>query len=344
MPYPREIAWAKFRVTMVVMCAITILAVLAWLLAEGGLFGARTRLYVYLPDSTGIAEGSPVRVNGIPVGKVRSVELTGANDPLRIVRVVMSVRAEHLRRIPADSTAQVTADTMIGDQLIDISSGKSSQTVAPESEIRFEPPSDFLKSLDIAQFERQLRQVDALLRDLEEGKTPVGEFIKSDRAYRDLLRRVIEVQNGFRSATSTTERVGKLLYTRTLYERLSQPLRELDESLARVQSGQGTAGRMLRDAGDYERFRAGAAELRASLANFRAGRGPGAEWLASDASWNALSSMVDSLTATVDRVNAGPLFTTSATYDNLNGFSRELRDTVRDFRRNPGAYLRIKVF
>ena len=31
-------------------------------------------------------------------------------------------------------------------------------------------------------------------------------------------------------------------------------------------------------------------------------------------------------------------------YDNLNGFARQLRSTMTDFRQNPRKYMRLKLF
>jgi hypothetical protein len=59
------------------------------------------------------------------------------------------------------------------------------------------------------------------------------------------------------------------------------------------------------------------------------------------ADWNRT---VASLIRSVDEFNASPLLTRSDTYESLNGYARELRDSVKDFREHPSKYLRLKVF
>jgi hypothetical protein len=44
----------------------------------------------------------------------------------------------------------------------------------------------------------------------------------------------------------------------------------------------------------------------------------------------------------VEQMNANPMVATSQTYDNLNGYAKEMRGLVRDFRQNPRKFLRIK--
>ena len=344
MPYPRQIALAKFRVTTVVICALCILAVLAYLLTGGNLLTAKSTLYLYIADSTGVAKNSPVRVNGIDIGKVRQIELSGSSDPNRVVRVVMTVEANRLRAIPIDSVAQVGADTLVGDRFIDIASGKQHAFVQPDSEITFQPPTDLMKSLDLAQFEKQLRQMDEVMTQIESGESLLGEFIVGEGMYDNLLGRLTELHAGIRRATASTGQIGSLLYSDVLYRQIAAPLRQLDDALSSAQAGQGTAGRLLRENTDYEALSKDIAGLRRSLAELREGRGAAGELLASDKLWNDVNRKVGALMESVDQVNTGPLFATAALYESLNGSAAEMRDVVRDFRQSPKKYLRIKIF
>src|SRR4051812_5372910 len=117
--------WARVRVMSMALVALTILATLFYLLTGGTLFRSTTLLYLYVPDATGIAQGSPVRVDGVDVGKVDEVALTGSAEPNRVVRLVLNIERERLPSITSDSTAQPTSDTLIGDKVIQISSGRS---------------------------------------------------------------------------------------------------------------------------------------------------------------------------------------------------------------------------
>jgi len=79
-------------------------------------------------------------VDGIGVGKVRSVALSGSSEPNRVVKVTMTVERGRLASIPDDSTAQAASETMIGDKFVDISSGTSSRFISPGGEIGFRAP------------------------------------------------------------------------------------------------------------------------------------------------------------------------------------------------------------
>jgi len=336
MPTAQRIRWAKFRVLVVAMVAGVILTIVFYLLTGGTLLQAKATLYLYIPDATGVAPGSPVRVDGIGVGKVSNVKLSGSNQPARTVQVAMRVESNHLIHIPVDSTADVDTDTLLGDKFIAIQSGRSSSHVAPGAEIRLKPETN---TLDLQQFAVALRTVDATLRDIENGSSPLGQFVIGDQMYRDLLRRVGQIQGGLRAIEDNTTQIGGLLYTDKALRQIEAPLVALDQSLAALQSGQGTMGAMLRDSAQYDSLRAAFADLRKTMADFQA-----SELMQSDAMYNQWNRSIEALIQQVDEMNASPLFSSSAAYENLNGFAREMEAGMRDFRENPKKYLRMKMF
>ena len=92
------------------------------LLTGGSIFTEKAALYLYVPDATGVAQGSPVRVDGIDVGKVGSVALSGSNDPKRVVRLTLSIERNSLAMIPTGSYAELGTDSPVGDKFVDITS------------------------------------------------------------------------------------------------------------------------------------------------------------------------------------------------------------------------------
>ena len=126
MPSARQVNWAKFRVLAVSVAALLILGTISYLLTGGSFLQPQTTLYLYLDDATGLAPGSPVRVDGIGVGKVAVVELSGSSKPDRVVRVSINVERARLTSITSDSTAQITSE-VLGDKFVDITSGVSPQ-------------------------------------------------------------------------------------------------------------------------------------------------------------------------------------------------------------------------
>src|SRR5579872_2275163 len=125
MPSARAITWARMRVAVVAIAAAAILAVVVYLLTGGTLLVEKATLYLYLPDATGLDPGSAVRVNGIGVGKVDAVDLSGSNQPDRVVRLILKIERTHLPDIPVDSTAQISSEGVTGDKYVDVTQGRS---------------------------------------------------------------------------------------------------------------------------------------------------------------------------------------------------------------------------
>jgi phospholipid/cholesterol/gamma-HCH transport system substrate-binding protein len=339
MPSARQVNWAKFRASAVILAGLLILGTLAFLLTGGTLLEPKTQIYLYLPDATGVAPGSPVRVDGIGIGKVSLVELSGSNEPNRVVKVTMSIGRDRLTSITEDSTAQTTSDTIVGDKFIDVTSGTGAKHLMPGGELQFKGSGDLMQRLDLAQFQQRLHLIEVLLDDIEQGRSPLGEFIKGETIYNDLRKRITDLQRGIHVAADTTTAVGQALYTDALYRKITEPLRQLDQSLARLQSGQGTGGALLRDTQQYEQALAQVADLRRSIDSLH-----GAEMMTSDRAYNDWARQVAAISRQVDEFNAGPMLTTSAVYDNLQGMAKELQATTKEFRENPRKFLRIKLF
>jgi phospholipid/cholesterol/gamma-HCH transport system substrate-binding protein len=277
-------------------------------------------------------------VDGIDVGKVDSVALSGSQKPDRVVKVIMTVRRERLASIPADSFAQISSDSLIGDKFVDVTSGKNPRRLSSEDEMIYKDQPELLKTLDLAQFTRQLRLLDATLTDIEQGRSQFGKFVQGDEFYRDLITKMSDLHRAIREAVSTTSTVGGLLSSDRLHQQLIDFLAGLDQAVARIQSGQGAA-RPLRDSAQYEQLLGSVREFRNSVQQLR-----GNELLRSDAAYTGLSQGLAALIRSVDEINANPMLNTTVAYEDLNGTLSQLRDTIRDFRLNPRKYLRLKVF
>lgn len=332
-------SWARFRVTVVAIVAVLILLTLVYLLSGASLLEQQIDLYVYVPDATGIYPGAAVAVNGITVGSVESVKLTGSNQPDRIVRIQLDIARDHLRTITEDSYVQIASDSLVGDKYISITSGTSPNSVRPNGELHFKAQVDLMTSLDLTQFEKQLESVDVMLSDIESGKSAVGRFILGDQMYTDLNRRLTQIGQAVHAAADTSSSLGEALYTDQLYQKIREPIVKVDQDLARLQSGQGSGGQFLRDTGQFESLRSDIAGLRKNIADFRNN-----DLMASSQMYADWNRMVAGWIRQVDRMNSDPLFNTSEMYDNLNGAVKEMQDGVKDFRQNPQKFLRLKLF
>ena len=196
-----------------------------------------------------------------------------------------------------------------------------------------------MERLDLSQFQQQMHLIEVLLDDIEQGRSPLGEFIKGEKLYNDLRDKIAKLQEGIHVAADTTTAVGQALYTDELYRKVSEPLRQLDASLARLQAGQGGGGLFLRNTQRFEQALRQVGDLRRSIQGLHR-----AEMMTDERAYNGWTQTVAALSRQVDDFNTTPMLTTSAVYDNLAGMAKELQTTTKSFRENPKKYLRVKVF
>src|SRR5207302_3405886 len=140
-----------------------------------GLFQKKALLRTYMDDASGIAEGTPVRLNGIAVGSLDKVRLTNSTNPKRAVEFDMEVQEKYLKDIPIDSVAGVGAANLLGDKFINITKGRDARTVKAGDEVKSQETQDIPQLLDqsarlLSTFQVIVTRVDSLLAGVEQGK------------------------------------------------------------------------------------------------------------------------------------------------------------------------------
>src|ERR1700691_2616832 len=131
-----KVKWAKLRVGLLALAAMLILTVLIFLITgKVNFFESRVSVYTYLNDAAALTDAAPVNLDGIQIGKVKKIALSGSKDPKRLVRIAMEVPESSLKNIPVDSLSSISSANLLGAKYINIKSGKSETTVKPGGEI-----------------------------------------------------------------------------------------------------------------------------------------------------------------------------------------------------------------
>jgi phospholipid/cholesterol/gamma-HCH transport system substrate-binding protein len=345
MPSVREVTWAKFRVAAMIGSAIGILLFVVYLLVGGADWLApAVTVRTYMVDLSGLRRGSPVRFNGIHVGQVTAADLSHLPDPKKVVRVDLSIMQRYLPTIPDDSTVAAAADNVLGDKFANISEGKSSRHLQPDGELQQTPPSQ-ITTADLIKAAREiLSRIDTVFTDIEAGRGEFGELVKSEAFYNKALAKVTAFQRQMRSATAKDTMAGRLIYDETLYDQLRAPIKRLDDRLREIQAGQGAGGRLLKDSAQYDQLRKSVGDLGRALEDLRAGKGRAGKLLRDDEAYMQIKRMAVNLNDQLDALNASQLMASTNLYDALQGSTRQLQDSLKQFRANPKKYLWLKLF
>lgn len=111
----------EVRVGIFVLVAVAIIVgVLLLIGAKSGTFTHRAMLHAAFSGVGGLTEGAPVRLSGVDVGAVKSVDFT--HDGTRsFVQVDLQVSRKALRFIGQDSVARIGSKGLLGNKLVNIS-------------------------------------------------------------------------------------------------------------------------------------------------------------------------------------------------------------------------------
>jgi phospholipid/cholesterol/gamma-HCH transport system substrate-binding protein len=333
--------------------SMAILAVLVFLFTEDKPFWEHyVTIYTYMDDSAALASGAPVRLNGIPIGSVTDIGLSGSRDPNRIVRVTMRVEGRRLESVPVDSVADIAAENMLGTKFINISMGKSRVMVQPEGEVKSEASpeiQDLVKKgfglFDSA--EAILVRLDKIVSLIESGKGSIGKFLVDEEFYNRLTETVGELQKVAATLSGGKGTLGKLLYDESLYNQAQDTVARLDQVAQDLQAGQGSAGQFLKNPDLYKETQASIAQLRQLLEGLNAGQGTAGKLLKDEAAYRQIQGVLGEMDTTLSRMNAGQgsmgqLLVNPQLYNSMNGLTTEMQGLVKDIRSNPKKFLRLK--
>ncbi len=349
-----RVRWSQLKVGAVALAAFIIIFVLVFLLTSSkGFLTHNVSLRTFMDDASGIANGSVVRLNGIPIGYLDELKLTNSRDPKRTVEFDMLVQSKYLPDIPVDSVAAISAANLLGDKFINITKGQSSQTVHPGAELRSlqvqDIPELMAQSANLLQsFQTIVNRVDSLLAGVEAGKGNIGLFLKDEELYNRLTGIETETQRLLNEVHTGNGTISKLIHSDELYQEFRAPLQRIDAMLANLQAGQGTAGKLLTDPALYQDLRKSLNEMEALVADINAGKGTVGKLLKNDELANRMDALVAKIGTTMDKINAGQgtlgqFVVNPQLYDSLTGATREFQTLAKDMRANPKKVLTIRL-
>ncbi len=354
MPDRSKLRWSQLKIGLVALAALAILAVLIFLFTSTQpLFQRNVILRTYVDDASGTQTKAPVRLNGILVGFVDNIKLSGSKDPNRAVEFDLSVQQKYLPQIPEDSLAVIAAASLLGDKYVNITKGKSTKPVKAGGELRSLPPQDIPELMAASSNLLQTLQgitsrVDKMLAGVEEGRGNIGKLLKDEELYKRLNGMAAEGEKLLADVRTGKGTVSKLLYDDQLYQELRAPIKRIDAMLADLQAGQGTAGKLLRDPAVYDEAQQTLAELRQLVRGINAGQGTAGKLIRDDELYRRVNQLVARIDATFDKISSGQgtlgqLMVNPQLYESLTSTTREFQSLAKDIRANPKKFLTIRL-
>jgi phospholipid/cholesterol/gamma-HCH transport system substrate-binding protein len=357
-PSQQEVQWSQLKVGVLVIVALVALTALIFLMSgsTGGIFAGKITLRSYFENAAGLKVGAPVNLEGVTIGNVKQIRISGARK-LTPVEVVMKVSTRYTEDVREDSKTSLDTIGVLGDTVVDIDSKHAiGPRVKDNDELSTtESPnlSDVIKSSQgtIEQVNTILAKIDSLVDSLNTGKGSVGQLINDPALYNKAVQAVDQLSKMSADLSAGKGTIGKLLTDDTIYNHINDTTARLDHITAEIDSGQGSIGKLLKDKTFYDNLNQTVTNANALIADINQGKGT-IGMLAKDPEFQAkFRDTIDKLDGIVDKINSGQgsigqLVVNPSLYNNADAMLTETRNLVTQIRENPKKYLtfHVKVF
>ncbi|HEV8577551.1 MAG TPA: MlaD family protein [Thermoanaerobaculia bacterium] len=257
------------RVGLVILTAVTVLAVGIFVIGDrNNLFSRKNLYYVDFNSAGGLKPGSPVELNGVDVGTIKKVDLP-ENPQKRRIRVWLEVESRYAARVrgPADpseaivgqqgSVARIKTLGLLGDKYIEIGSGSPAYPVIPSGgPIPAAQPTNvdalIASGEDVMDNVVQIsHSLNAILDRMERGEGILGQLTKDTPESQRLQESLVGTSESLQRIALTIEHgegpLPLLLNDRALAEQLARSLDRFEGVLAQVQEGPGLLPGLIND-------------------------------------------------------------------------------------------------
>ncbi|HUA84459.1 MAG TPA: MlaD family protein [Bryobacteraceae bacterium] len=361
MPQRTKAKWAELRVGIMAIVALGLAGYLIFLITgSGGLFESTSKIYTYFSDTGDLAAGAPVRLNGIVIGKIDSVTLSGSTDPNRVIKVEMDVENKFLPSIPVDSVAGIDAGNLLGTKYINISKGRSGEHIPAGGELRSAQSAEMTQLFAqgnnaLAALQDFVKKADDLLDEIMSGKGTLGKLLVDPTIADKAVGIEDEAQKLLAALNSNKGTIPRWLNNDELFNDVHGTLARIDTLMDGLQQGNGTLGMILKDPAMYNNTLATISDLRKAIGSVQqtldtinSGKGTIGALLKNGDLHDELSTSLKSLNTLLDKVNNGQgtvglLLNDPSLYQSLNGTTDEMHSLLKDFRANPKKFLSIKL-
>jgi phospholipid/cholesterol/gamma-HCH transport system substrate-binding protein len=343
MPRTRSLAWSELKIGIVSVAALTLAAVMIFLLSgEGGFAWERYRLKAIFNNIAGLKEGAPVRVAGVEVGSVSEVNFIGDQ-----VEVVVEVKDEHQPRITTESRATLGTVSLLGESAVDITASTRGTPIPEWGYIPTGPPPPTLAEVGELATEG-IAEVTKLLQEIRAGRGTVGKLFTDDAVYKELnalLQSVDRVASQIATGRGT---LGRLTNDPRLHDEILASVTDLRIIAGRIRNGEGSLGRLLNDPAFASSVTTATQNLEGLTGRLNRGEGTAGKLLTETQLYDRLNRVTDQLSTLTTNLNAGEgtagqLLRDRQLYENMNKAVAEIRNLVAEITKDPKKYLNVKV-
>ncbi len=205
------------------------------------------RVVVLFDSIAGLDPQAPVKMAGVPIGRVEQIELVEG-------RARVTVRVKPTVQLRRGAEAAIRSTGLLGEKYLEISQGRG-EPLGDGAVIRSkEEAGTFDEMLGrLGEIATDLKAVTSSLRQAigsEEGRAALQETVTN---IRDLTRGLAHLSRIVEKIEGGEGTLGRLVNDPSLYDRLNETVQDLHETVAMLRRGEGALGKLLTDPKTAER-------------------------------------------------------------------------------------------
>jgi phospholipid/cholesterol/gamma-HCH transport system substrate-binding protein len=340
----KALTWSELRVGLLVIVSLAILAFTALVIGTGSPFSRTYTLKALMKDVNGLKPSAPVRVGGVEVGTVKSVDFAkGAGG---MVELEMQIDRRVQERVTTESQANLGAVGLLGEKAVDITSSSSGTPIPDYGYVKAASDDPFKGLLtDAGETTAHLRRI---LARMDAGEGLIGKALRDEELYDRMTDVAVRLQTVMGKLESQQGPLGRMMNDEEMARNLARTARGIESVVSRVESGQGPLGALSRDEDMVREMRGITASLNQVSARMARGEGSLGRMMSDDKLYESLEGVSGRLDALLTRIEKGEgsmgrLINDPEFYNNMNGAAKDLRLLLADVRRDPEKYLRVKL-
>lgn len=229
------------------------------------LFQETFELKAYFPTVEGLRVGAPVRLTGIDVGSIKSIEFIA--DTTSKILVTMRVRRDVQQFIKKDSRASIETEGLVGNKVLIIYGGSGSVPAVEDGDVL--PTKMPLTYTDIIEETQGIlsyikdisKEFSITLKKVNEGEGTIGKLLNDKRLYQSIdqatqtaNQTMVGLTTSLEEITNVVTGLGNNLVN--VISGVDSIVKKIDNLVLRVNEGEGVLGALVSDKSAYDSVKA----------------------------------------------------------------------------------------
>jgi phospholipid/cholesterol/gamma-HCH transport system substrate-binding protein len=223
---------------------------------KDALFSSTFTIKAYFKDIQGLRSGATVRLSGIDVGSVESVEIM--DDPSGRVEVVMSVLEDVRQFIRTDTKASIETEGLVGNKVVVLKIGSSSaEPVKNGGTVQAKEPLGFAQIIEetqgIMEYTKEMtKDLSEIIGRVNRGEGSIGKLLVDEELYKDATRLTKTADSSLKAITGEVNNLTVVFNKLSsgvdiVVNNINNVVEDVDSIVSGLQSGNGVLGALLVD-------------------------------------------------------------------------------------------------